>query len=66
MLEAHGDLTLSPEEILRITNFIDTNAQFYGSYYGRKGLAHKNHPNFRPTPSWESAFGSQPIPCDRR
>jgi len=66
MLEAHEDVELTPEEILRITNFIDTNAQFYGSYYGRKGLAHKNHPNFRPTPTWESAIGIQPIPDDRR
>ncbi len=66
MLEAHEDLELAPAEILRITNFIDTNAQFYGTYYGRKGLQHKDHPNFRPTPSWESAIGVQTIPDDRR
>jgi len=66
VLEAHKKLKLTPEEILRITNFIDTNAQFYGTYYGRKGLAHKDHPNFRPTPSWESAIGIQTVPDDKR
>ena len=65
-LEAHKDLKLSPAEVLRITNFVDTNAQFYGTYYGRKGLSHKNHPNFRPKPSWKSAIGIQTIPDDRR
>jgi hypothetical protein len=65
-LEAHQDLRLSPAEILRITNFIDTNAQFYGSYYGRKGLQYRDHPNFRPTPSWLSAIGIQPVADDQR
>jgi len=65
-LEAHKDLKLTPAEILRITNFIDTNAQFYGTYYGRKGLQHKDHPNFRPKPSWESAIGIQTVPDDKR
>jgi hypothetical protein len=65
-LEAHKDLNLTPAEVLKITNFIDTNAQFYGSYYGRKGLEHKDHPNFRPTPSWASAIGIQTVPDDQR
>jgi len=65
-LEAHKDLKLTPVEVLKITNFIDTNAQYYGSYYGRKGLAHKDHPNFRPKPTWDSAIGIQPIPDDKR
>jgi hypothetical protein len=66
MLEAHQDMELTPAEILRITNFVDTNAQFYGTYYGRKGLEHRDHANFRPTPSWESAIGIQTVPDDRR
>jgi len=65
-LEAHKDLKIAPADALRITNFIDTNAQFYGTYYGRKGLAHKDHPNFRPKPTWQSAIGIQPIPDDQR
>jgi hypothetical protein len=66
VLVAHADLELNPAEILRITNFIDTNAQFYGTYYGRKGLQHRDHPNFRPTPSWESAIGIQTVPDELR
>ena len=66
LLEEHKKLKLTPAEVLRITNFIDTNAQFYGTYYGRKGLSHKDHPNFRPKPSWKSAIGIQTIPDDKR
>jgi len=66
-LEAHKDLKLTPAEVLRITNFIDTNAQFYGTYYGRKGLQHKDHPNFRPVPTFESATSrTAPLPEDKR
>ncbi len=66
MLAAHAELDLGPAEILRITNFIDTNAQFYGTYYGRKGLQYRDHPNFRPQPSWESAIGIQTVPDELR
>jgi hypothetical protein len=41
--------------LLRVTNWVDTNAQFYGTYWGRKNLAHKDHPDFRPHPTFEMA-----------
>ncbi len=52
----HADIKLSPEELLKVTNWVDTNAQFYGMYWGRKNLMYKDHPNFRPEPTFERAI----------
>jgi len=51
----HNDVKLTREELIRVTNWVDTNAQYYGMYWGRKGLQHKDHPNFRPVPTFERA-----------
>ena len=59
-------LKLKPEELLKISNWVDTNAQFYGSYYGRRNIKDKGHPNFRPVPTWESAIGIPPLPDEKR
>ncbi len=66
LAEKHKDVKMSPAEFLKITNWVDTNGQYYGMYWGRKQLQHKDHPNFRPVPTWESAIGIQPIPENRR
>jgi hypothetical protein len=55
LAEEHKGVQLKPEELLKITNWVDTNGQFYGMYWGRKNLQHKEHPNFRPTPTFERA-----------
>ena len=56
LVEAHRELSLRPDELLKISNWVDTNAQYYGSYHGRRNLKDHGHPNFRPVPSWESAI----------
>ncbi|MBT3202538.1 MAG: hypothetical protein HN350_21780, partial [Phycisphaerales bacterium] len=66
LVKSHEDVELKPEELLKISNWVDTNAQYYGSYYGRRNLNDKGHPNFRPTPSWESAIGIPPLPEEER
>lgn len=66
LVEQHKELKLSPEEILKISNWVDTNAQYYGSYYGRRNIKDKDHPNFRPVPSWSSAKGIPPLPEEKR
>ena len=67
LAEKHAEVKLSPEELLKITNWVDTNGQFYGMYWGRKNLQHKNHPNFRPTPTFERAASTtSTIPEDER
>jgi hypothetical protein len=55
----HREVRLTPEELLKVTNWVDTNAQFYGTYFGRKNLAHKSHPAFRPVPTFEMAVSRE-------
>jgi hypothetical protein len=55
LAEKHKEIKLTKEELLRITNWVDTNAQFYGMYWGRKNLKYKDHPNYRPIPTFERA-----------
>jgi len=62
LVEQHKKLKLAAEELLKISNWVDTNAQYYGSYYGRRNIKDKAHPNFRPAPSWTSARGIPPLP----
>jgi len=60
--EGHHDVQLDREEFIRLVTWIDCNAPFYGSYFGRRNLMYKNHPEFRPHPTWESACGIAPEP----
>lgn len=61
----HRGVKLRPEELLKVTNWVDTNAQFYGTYWGRKNIAYENHPGFRPRPTFEMATRLTPPPADR-
>lgn len=56
----HQDVGLSAPELLKISTWIDSNCQFYGSYYGRKNIEFKDHPNFRPVPTLAQAI--RPLP----
>ncbi len=63
----HREIRLRPEELLKITNWIDTNCQYYGSYWGRRNLKYTDHPNFRPQPTFETATSmTSPIPEEER
>jgi hypothetical protein len=64
LIEVHRDVHLPPTDLLRLSNWVDTNGQYYGSYYGRRNLQDKDHPNFRPVPTWDSAIGIPPLPED--
>jgi hypothetical protein len=46
---------LSQEDMIRLTTWVDSNVQFYGSYYGRRNLKYEDHPNFRPVPKFAEA-----------
>jgi hypothetical protein len=66
-LEEHKTLKITQEELIRITTWVDSNAQFYGSYWGRKNVQHKDHPNFRPAVTFEQAISTfPPLPEDKR
>ena len=65
LAEVHRGIKLRPEELLKVTNWVDTNAQFYGTYWGRKNIAHKTHTDFRPRPTFEMATRMTLSPTDR-
>ena len=67
MREGHYKVELSPAEWVRVCAWVDANGQYYGTYYGRKNLKHKGHPNFRPVPTFENAHATvAPLPEDQR
>ena len=52
---------------IRLWNWLDTNCQFYGSYWGRRNIQYKSHPNYRPISTLDEARSTVcPIPDDRR
>lgn len=63
----HYKVALTPEERIRVTTWIDSNGQYYGSYYGRKNLRYKDHPDFRPVLTFEQAHANvPPVPEEKR
>ncbi len=65
----HKDVVakLKSDEFLRIANWVDTNCQFYGSYWGRRNLRYKDQPDFRLVPSFAVACSPlPPRPEDRK
>ncbi|MBM3859516.1 MAG: hypothetical protein FJ395_07700 [Verrucomicrobia bacterium] len=61
--QIHNNVSLSSEEMLRVTTWIESNGQYYGSYWGRRNVQHKDHPNFRPSPTFAVATSMvSPVP----
>jgi hypothetical protein len=58
--EDHYGVKLPPEDRIRVTTWIDSNGQYHGSYYGRKHLKYKDHPNFRPVLTFEQSHANVP------
>ncbi|MCU0962207.1 MAG: hypothetical protein MUF48_19090, partial [Pirellulaceae bacterium] len=56
----HYDVQLSREELIRLVTWVDANAPYYGSYFGRRNIAFRDRPDFRPVPTLESAWGVLP------
>ena len=56
----HYDVQLSREELVRLATWIDANGPYYGSYFGRRNLKYQGLPDFRPTPTLQSAGGVSP------
>jgi hypothetical protein len=46
----HADIRLTLEEQIRFQTWIDTNCQYYGSYYGRRNIKYEGRRDFRPKP----------------
>ena len=65
--KGHQDIKLTQAEWVRLTTWVDSNGQFYGSYYGRRNLRYKDHPNFRPEPTFAQAISTRaPLKEDDR
>jgi hypothetical protein len=56
----HYDVKLPREDFIKLVTWVDANAPYYGSYFGRRNLAFRNGPDFRPVPTLKSALGIPP------
>lgn len=43
---------MSLEDRVKITTWVDSNGQYYGTYYGKKNLKFRDEENFRPIPKY--------------
>jgi cytochrome c553 len=55
---AHASIKLTTSELQTISEFIDTNLQYYGHYWGRRNTKYSTHANFRPKVTFEQAIGT--------
>ena len=53
--ESHQDVRLTQEELIQVVNWLDVNAPFHPSYWGRFHAEHQGHPNYRPEVTLEQA-----------
>ena len=60
VVAGHHGVKLSREELIKLATWVDSNAQYYGSYFGRRNIRYRGRPDFRPIPSIESALGMPP------
>ncbi|MDR2762954.1 MAG: hypothetical protein LBB88_10155, partial [Planctomycetaceae bacterium] len=61
--KGHYDIKMPMEDWIRLTTWIDSNGQYYGTYFGRKNLQYKDFPDFRPKPTFEETQTAiPPIP----
>ena len=56
----HYDVKLPTPDLVKLVTWIDCNVPYYGSYFGRRNLRYRGHPDFRPEPTLESASGVAP------
>ena len=63
----HKDLDLPIADFVRLATWVDASGVYYGSYWGRRRLQYKDHPNFRPVPTFAEALSTVcPLPVDER
>jgi hypothetical protein len=60
----HHDVKLPREDWIKLVTWVDANAPYYGSYFGRRNIAYRYRPDFRPVPTLESALGLRPATPD--
>jgi hypothetical protein len=58
--KGHYEVKMPIEDWVRLTTWVDSNGQYYGTYFGRKNIKYKNLPDFRPTPTFKEIETSIP------
>ena len=58
--QGHYDVQLSREEFVRLATWVDGNAPYYGSYFGRRNLAFRDDPDSGSHPRSRQRWGSVP------
>jgi len=67
LMKGHQEIKLSREEMIKLVTWVDANAQYYGTYYGRQNLRYRDHPNFRPAPTFAQGVSTKaPLPEEHR
>ncbi|MDR1880097.1 MAG: hypothetical protein LBQ78_04125, partial [Tannerellaceae bacterium] len=56
----HDTIRLQPAELLKITNWVDTNCQYYGTYYGKRHVQFKGSPGYREEYDTQTALSPEP------
>ncbi|MHC4188003.1 MAG: hypothetical protein ACYSRQ_07405 [Planctomycetota bacterium] len=56
MLAVQHSGKLTKEEMIQVVTWIDSNAQYYGTYYGKHHIAYQDKPGFRRLPTFEEAI----------
>jgi len=59
--KGHRKVKLARGEWIKLVTWIDCGAPYYGSYFGRRNLAYRGDPDFRPVPTVDSACGIPPV-----
>jgi len=63
----HQKLNLPQWAFVRLATWVDASGVFYGSYWGRRHIDYRDHPFFRPEPSFEEAISNQcNVPLENR
>jgi len=56
VMEGHKGVELSLEERVALSTWIDSNAQYYGTYYGKTNIRYRDDEDFRPKATVEAAL----------
>jgi len=65
--KGHEKLKIPQADFVRLATWVDASAVYYGSYWGRRHISFKDHPNFRPVPTFAEAISTVcPTPMDER
>jgi hypothetical protein len=54
----HAAIKLTASELQNVSEWLDTNLQYYGHYWGRRNIKYQSHGNFRPRVTFEQAIGT--------